>query len=250
MQDATSDKLLDAVYFAATQKRVVEQLEQAKRSVRYARKEFESLKSEKALAPEYQKAYAQMADSIQRTEQAIAETVNESWAQEWEPLAGRAVHHHTPVAPEIVTAVRRTIEEINAAEMRFFTHCKSTMETLRKQDLSGLIDWSTPVQYELSVQLDPGPARAYYDTCGDGEEPLRISLGLYLPLGLEEDEDAYNWNMFEGHPGHPLQADHHGYLVHCIIDHSVIPWQLISHIKEIEVRLEFSTFESVWEKSA
>jgi hypothetical protein len=250
MQDATSDKLLDAVYFAATQKRVVEQLEQAKRSVRYARKEFESLKSEKALAPEYQKAYAQMADSIQRTEQAIAETVNESWAQEWEPLAGRAVHHNTPVAPEIVAAVRRTIEEINAAELRFFGHCKSTLETLRKQDLSGLIDWSTPVQYELSVQLDPGPVRAFYGICGKGEEPLRIPLGLYLPLGLEKDAVPFNWNVFEGHQGHPLQAGHHGYLVHCIIDHSVIPWQLISHIKEIEVRLEFCTFESVWERSA
>lgn len=250
MQDTNFESLLDAVYFAATHKCVIEQLEQAMRSVRYARKEFESLKSEKALAPEYQTAYAQLAESIHRTEQAIAETVNDNWALEWEPVGRSTVHHHTPIAPEIVTAVRRTIEEINAAEMRFFGHCKSTLETLRKQDLSGLIDWSTPVQYELSVQLDPGLARAFYDTCGDGEEPMRISLGLYLPLGLEEDEVTYNWNMFEGHQGHPLQADHHGYLVHCIIDHSVIPWQLISHIKEIEVRLEFCTFESVWEKAA
>lgn len=246
MQDTNFESLLDAVYFSATQGRVVEQLEQAMRSVRHARKEFESLKSEQVLAPEYQMAYAQMAESLRRAEQAIAETVNESSALEWEPVARPTVHHHTPVAPEIITAVRRTIEEINAAEMRFFGHCKSTLETLRKQDLSGLIDWSTPVHYELSVQLDPGPARAFYDTCGDGKEPLRISLGLYMP----KDDVAYSWNMFEGHQGHPLQADHHGYLVHCIIDHSVIPWQLISHIKEIEVRLEFCTFESVWEKSA
>lgn len=53
MQDATFESLLDAVYFAATQGRVIEQLEQAMRSVRHARTEFESLKSEQVLAPEY-----------------------------------------------------------------------------------------------------------------------------------------------------------------------------------------------------
>lgn len=36
MQDATFESLMDAVYFAATQGRVIEQLEQAMRSVRHA----------------------------------------------------------------------------------------------------------------------------------------------------------------------------------------------------------------------
>jgi len=73
-----------------------------------------------------------------------------------------------------------------------------------------------------------------------------MSLGLYSASHLNKDGASYNWNVLDGHEGNPLRGDHHGYLVHCIIDHSVIPLQLISHIKEIEVYLEFRTFESVW----
>ncbi|MDO8263278.1 MAG: hypothetical protein Q7T21_08625 [Gallionella sp.] len=124
------------------------------------------------------------------------------------------------------------------------------MATLREQDRSGLIDWAMPFNYDVTVLLDPGPARAFYETCGDGKEPLRISLGPYLPSLQIQDGVPYNWNSLEGREGNPLRADHHGYLVHCIIDHSMLPWHLIAHIKEIEVLLDFYTFESAWARSS
>ena len=49
MQAPDNIALLDAVYFAAIQRRAVKALRESARSVRYARGEFESLKSEQAL---------------------------------------------------------------------------------------------------------------------------------------------------------------------------------------------------------
>lgn len=237
----------DAVCFAATQERVMKELKTAKWSISSTRTEFESLTTEPVLAPEYRKAYAQMADSLRRTEQAIQLAENENKKlEDWIPMR---TPQATPVSPEDVTAIQRTIEEINAAEIRFVGHCESVIANLREQDGSGLIDWTMPFDYHFTVLLDPCPARAFYETCGDGEEPLRISLGPYSAFNLNhlnKDGATYNWNVLEGREGNPLRADHHGYLVHCIIDHSVIPWELIAHIKEIEVYLKFSTFESAW----
>ena len=243
-----SNDLLDAVYLTATLEHVIQELEAARRSIRYARKEFESLTTEPVLAPEYRKAYAQMADSLRCTEQAIEVAANEN------SKLVDGLHIQTPeaapVSPEAVIVIRRTIEEINAAEVRFVGHCESVIATLREQDGSGLIDWAMPFDYHFTVLLDPGPARAFYETCGDGEEPLRISLGLYSASHLNKNGESFNWNIWEGCDGHPLRADHHGYLVHCIIDHSVIPWELIAHIKEILVHLEFCTFESIWARAS
>lgn len=238
----------DAVYFAATLEHVRAELEAARRSIRYTRTEFESLTTEPVLAPEYRKAYAQMVDALRRAEQAIEVAANENMKlDDW--LHGRTPEA-APVSPEAVIAIQRAIEEINAAEIRFVGHCESVIAKLREQNGSGLVDWAMPFDYHFTVLLDPGPARAFYETCGEGEEPLRIALGLYSASHLNKDDAPYNWNIHEGREGHPLRADHHGYLVHCIIDHSVIPWQLISHIKEIEVHLEFRTIEFVWARSS
>jgi len=43
-----------------------------------------------------------------------------------------------------------------------------------------------------------------------------------------------------------LRDDHHGYLVHCLIDRNHLPWQLLPHIQEIEVELTFNDFETAW----
>lgn len=238
---------VDAVYLAATLERVTKELRTARQSISYARTEFESLTSEPVLPSEYQKAYAQMADSLRRTEQAIQVAENENkkrgnWINTQTP-------EDTPVSPEDVTTIRRTIEEINAAEIRLVGHCESVIANQREQDGSGLIDWTMPFDYHFTELLDPGPARAFYETCGDGEEPLRIDVGPYLSPYLTEKGASHNWNSLEFCEGNPLRTDHHGYLVHCIIDHRVIPWELIAHIKEIEVCLEFSTFESAWIRS-
>ncbi|MDO8263277.1 MAG: hypothetical protein Q7T21_08620 [Gallionella sp.] len=78
MPPSDNTDMLDAVYLAATLEHVIVALEAARRSLRYARTEFESLATEHVLPPEYPKAYAQMADSLRRTEQSIQMAENEN----------------------------------------------------------------------------------------------------------------------------------------------------------------------------
>jgi hypothetical protein len=126
MQPPDNIELLDAVYFAAIQQRAVKALEKASHSVRYARREFESLKTEQALPPEYRKAYEQMADSLLRTEQAVEKAADKNSKLEVLPQKTPIYHHDSPLSPELVNAIRRTIEEINNAEMRLAVWTGST----------------------------------------------------------------------------------------------------------------------------
>jgi hypothetical protein len=248
MQSTENIELLDAVYFAAIQQRAVSVLQEAARSVCYARREFESLKTEQALPLEYRKAYEQMADSLLRTEQAVEKAADKNGKRKAVRRKAPICHHDSPLSPELVNAIRRTIEEINSAELSLVNHCEATIAAMRKRDVSGMIDWTTPVEYHFAVLLDPGPLRVCYETCND-DEPLRIAVGRYSPGMQKKDETPHSWNMFKHHEGHPLQPDHHGYLVHCIYDHSPIRWELIADIREIEVALEFSTTETAWRRS-
>lgn len=248
MQSIENIELLDAVYFAAIQRSAVRVLQQAAHSVRYARREFESLKTEQALPPEYRKAYEKMADSLLRTEQAVEKAADKNSKLKVVTRKAPIYHHDSPLSPEVVNAIRRTIEKINSAELRLVNHCEAAIAVMRKRDISSLIDWTTPVEYHFAVLLDPGPLRACYETC-DHDEPLRIEVGFYSPVRCKEDETPHSWNMFKHDEGHPLQPDHHGYLVHCIYDHTPIHWELMSHIREIEVTLEFSTTETAWKRS-
>lgn len=248
MQPPDNIELLDAVYFDTIRRRAVKALQKSACSIRYAREEFESLKSEQALPPEYRMAYKELADSLLRTEQFVEKTAIRNKKLIVLPRNAPIYHHHAPLSPELVSAIRHTIEEINSAELRLVKHCEAAIAVMREWDVSGMIDWTMPFEYEFAVLLDPGPLRVCYETCDHGE-PLRISVEFYS-YDMEKNDDApYNWNMFKHQEGHPLQQDHHGYLVHCIYDHSRIHWELMSHIREIEVTLEFRTTETAWEKS-
>ena len=248
MQSSENIELLDAVYFAAIQRRAVKALRESAGSVRYARGEFESLKSEQALPPEYRMAYEKMAESLLRTEQSIEKAAIRDSKLRVLPQNAPIYHHDAPLSPELVSVIRRTIEEINSAELRLVNHCEAAIAVMREWDVSGLIDWTMPFEYDFAVVLDPGPLRVCYETCNHGE-PLRISVEFYSPDMQKKGDAPYNWNMFKHQEGHPLQPDHHGDLVHCIYDHRSIHWELMSHIREIEVTLEFSTTETAWKRS-
>jgi hypothetical protein len=127
---------------------------------------------------------------------------------------------------------------------------ESGQKALLEHAEQGLIDWTMPFDYEFFLLLDPGKTRSFYETCADGEEPLRIYLPRYLysPDKLTRRE-KYNWNFFENCKEHPLREEHHGYLVHHILEHAELPWQLLPYIKEIEINLRFNDFEAAWERS-
>jgi hypothetical protein len=63
--------------------------------------------------------------------------------------------------------------------------------------------------------------RAFYGACGECDVPLGICIGPCVAPALREDGKLNDWNIFEFREGHHLQSDHHGYFVHCIIEHGI-----------------------------
>lgn len=254
-KSAAHTEAMDEIYLSTILKRVRNELSSAQLSFQFERADSESLRTQQALPQHYRQIYGQIADSLLRIEKIIEET--QGACREWERerclfrnLDKDSPEPEPPDSPEIVSAARQTIDEINAAEVRLVSHCESEKATLLAHDKSGLVDWSNDIGYDFSMLLDPGPERAFYETCCAGDEPLWIPLGAYSPDFLYEDLKIYNWNSFKFDENHPLQSGHHGYLVHCITDHLHIPWQLISCIKEIQVGLEFTACETVWTRSS
>lgn len=241
--------MLDAVYFSAIQEEIYKELGVARLATRYARTNFESLKSEKLLPVKYREAYEKMAESLRNAEKSI--NLSQAEINELEKSTNTIfLDINEPVSPEVAISIRRIIEEINTIEVQFVRHCELIIANFRKNDDSGLIDWGVGFDYYFTVLLDPGAERDFYEASGDAGDPIKISLGPYSARHLLNYDKLYNWNILEGHEANPLKDDHHGYLVHCIIDHSVIPWQLIGHIKEINVQLELQAFEKFWSRSA
>lgn len=141
------------------------------------------------------------------------------------------------------------IAQINAAEVRLTDVVKSAKRALTDHAEQGLIDWSMPYNCEFTVLFEPGPTRRFYDTCGDDEEPMRFRI---RPPFRDMGDDSCNangttnWNIFQSREDHPLRQGHHGYLVHCLLDHMHLPWRLLPHIREIEVSFTFIDFECAW----
>ena len=92
------------------------------------------------------------------------------------------------------------------------------------------------------------PGGDFTETCADGE-PLEIAVQYPVSLLRREDDDEWDtrdWNICSLWPDCPLIGDHHGYLVHCLLDHNAFPWQALAHIREIGVKVSFNDWETAW----
>ena len=255
MHQPPSADILDALHFRANQRKLKRLLSQEDIELWGPREDFESLQTQERLPSAYRQVYAQWADKLLQMSKSIRQFAMQvdSVRHDVPPFsemvqAAYRANYERPVSPDVLSAIRRTIEEINAVETRLIDSCEAAFAMLHEQEKSDLIDWRIPLEYRFTMQIDPGPERDFYDTCGSGELPLEILIDGYTPEGRLEDGIPYNWNIFTHREGHPLSADFHGYIVHCITDHGVLPWQLIHHIKEIDVELVFNTSEPVWRR--
>ena len=246
MQISPNPAQLDDVLLEATQVRMVKQLKQCLFELQYLRGEFATLAQQPELSANYQLAYGEMCGTLHCAEQGLRKAIAQRPSRQ---LTKPITSFESLTTPQEIAEIRRTIADINRAEIALVNQCASSMALMKSQDKSGLIDWDMSFEYDYAVILETGPARTFYQSCGDGAEPLKISLGKYVPMLNQKDGSPYNWNIFAGHTDHPLKDDHHGYLVHCLTDHGVIPWQMIAHIKAIEVNLEYSTYEKLWERA-
>ncbi len=240
----------DALYLNATLEKLGNVLRKANFEVSYFRKEIESLTSQQELPIAYRQAYGRIVALLATIEQAIGVGESAGLNMKLEILETGRVEWSAPEDAELITAVQETIAEINRAETRLHGVVESARKALLEHADPGLIDWTMRFEYEFSILFDHGPTRRFYETCCDDDEPMRVSLGCYLDsLGKSEDGVMpENWNIFEAFEKHPLNAGHHGYLMHCILEHSQIPWQLLPSIREIEVSVEFRDTEAAWKR--
>lgn len=246
-----SEKILDAVFLQSTHAHLKTVLTDARHNLSYFRREISSLTTEPELPADFRAVYGRIVDLLAAVEEAITTGKDECdaladefhasglwWWQESEP----------PPSSGVAEAAEDAIRQINEAETRLIGVVKSAKAALLGHAEQGLIDWSMPYDCEFSVHLNPGPHRHFYQTCGQGEEPML--LRLHPSRDLSDDpcfnDPVENWNVFEGMEGHPLRNGHHGYLVHCILDHSPMPWQLLPYIQEIVVTFTFRDTETVW----
>jgi len=243
-------KVLDAVFLLATQERLGAVLSDARREASSLRRDICALTTEPELPANFQAAYGRIVSLLAAIENAVTNGKGECDALAEEFLSSdlcRWDHRHPEPSPGLVEAAKETIRKINEAEVRLIGAIKSAKSAQANYAEQGLIDWSMSYDCEFAVVIDPGPSRRFYDTCGEGEEPMLIRLSPPRDPSNESsfNDRGYNWNILAGMEDHPLRHGHHGYLVHCIIDHSPMPWQLLPCIQEIEVKFVFTDCETM-----
>lgn len=236
----TPTAALDAVYFRDARSRVCQVLERARFWLASCREEIAFLTTEQKLPQAYRQAYGKLVALLSSAEM-VCKDDKVMAMEEWIDLAGDDL----PTDTDLVDAAKETIEDINRAEIRLARSLASAHRALAEHAEQGLIDWSAPFDLEIALELDPGPERQFYATCAEGE-PRRVKVGIYTPCMTRNGEEVRNWNMYQFLDGHPLQAGVHGYLAHCILDHSPVPWQLLPRIRAIECTLEFKDCEDIW----
>lgn len=243
---------LDDIYLEVNRNKISEALHNAKFEIEFAREGIKSLKMQPALPVQYRQVYEKIDDLLKcvgdltkSTDLDIAEINSDQEMISERPML---YEDDTLIPPEIIGAIRQTIEEINAVETRLILDCEATKATFEEHDKSGLNFWAMSFEYKFEVLLNSHPARDFYENCCSGEEPIWIPLPEYTPSFLLKEFERHNWNIFKHCTGHPLQSSHHGDLVHSIVDRSPIPWELLHHIKEIRVTLEFKDIETAWER--
>lgn len=242
---------LDALFLRCTQERMTQALRSAHCEISIFIKEIKSLVTEPELPLAYRRAYGNMVTQMSVIEGAIAALKtaikrNTDYSLESRPARSRK-SRDTPVDSDLIRVVQETIEQINSAEKHLVCQLEAVRNTIlqRHGDPS---DLNQPHEWEFDILFDTGPARRCYQTCGLDGDPLRIDVGLYMPEMNLGDDWNYSWNIFEGKIDHPLQKGHHFYLVHCLLDHMGIPWHFLAYIKDINVQISFSDYQTVWER--
>jgi hypothetical protein len=248
--DPIPDKVLDAIHLREICERLRTVLASADRNLSLVRRDIDSLPAEPGLPIEYRDAYRRIVAMLIAAETALKESAEKS-EEMLEALYESGLLRCSEMgsaAPALIDTARRNVEGINAAEIRVRHAIRSAREALLADADLGVVDWTMPFEVTFTVLLRPSPLRRFYETCAD-DEPLEITVQYLLNLWRHDEDhesETTNWNICSIWPDCPLIGDHHGYLVHCLLDHNGFPWQALAHIREIGVKVSFNDWETAW----
>ncbi len=248
--DPIPDGVLDALHLREICERLRTALASAGRKLSFVREDIASLPDEPGLPTKVRDAYRRIVALLIAAENALKDSAEDSWKlhEDFSESGILQCPGMEPAEPALIAAAKRNVESINAAEMRVRRAVRSAQEALLARADLEVVDWTMPFEVTFTALLRPGPRRRFYETCADGE-PLEISVQYPVSLVQRDDDaewDARDWNICGLWPDCPLIGDHHGYLVHCLLDHNGFPWQALAHIREIGVKVSFSDWENAW----
>lgn len=142
------------------------------------------------------------------------------------------------LAPETLAAIRAMVERLNRFEEELGRLIQRLGERLIT--LPALpVRWDSCCEFKVHVAFKPVAGRACYQT----DDPLELRLVPDLSEDYFPDESRYglgdgqNHNMFQYQETHPLHGDHHGYLVHCLLEHAHLPLALLPMIENVWVEV-------------
>jgi hypothetical protein len=242
------DRVLDAIHLREICERLRIVLASADRELSLIRRDIDSLPAEPGLPPEYRDAYRRIVALLIAAENALKESAekSENLQEAFYDFGILRCSEMSSAPPALIATARRNVESINAAEIRIRHAIRSAREALLAHADLAVVDWTMPFEVTFTVLLRPSPRRQFYETCAD-DEPLEITVQYPLSLWRRDDEsDTTDWNICSIWPDCPLIGDHHGYLVHCLLDHNAFPWQALAHIREIGVKVSFNDWETAW----
>lgn len=245
-------KLLDVIFLQEMYEEVEATLGSARREVSNLVHGISALSRAYELSDDLRSVYREIEALLNTVENAISYGKERAFELRTE-FSSEGLTNYDKVEPgeseNSVVCAKSVIEQINSAERRIVSDVRSASTALLKHANTGLFDWSAPFDCEFSVLFEVSPLRQCYDFCLEGDEPMRLRIRPQfsnVASDLKATQAEYNWNIFNGDDSHPLRSDHHGYLVHCLFDHSHFPWQVVRYIREIEVKLTFCDFETAW----
>jgi hypothetical protein len=244
-------KMLDVIFLRESFEQVDAALASAKREIANLVEGISALHHESGLPGDVKSAYGQIEALLNTVDNAISDGREQAFRLSVKFNSDGLycfADDEFALTTGSVDRVKVVIEEINDAERRIIEVVNSARSALLSHANQGLFDWTMPLYCEFSLLFETPSDRLVYDSCFDGE-PMRIQIKprfRQFSKDLNSARSEYNWNIFEGDEHHPLRDGHHGYLVHCLFDHNHLPWQMLQYLRELEVSLTFSDFQTAW----
>lgn len=239
---------MDRAYLAGIGRQLLRELRRFKGRTQSMIGDIRELSRQESLGPRYCEAYQQMEsvvgslfDQLEIAAQNRKEFFTYDNALE---LVSAPSLEEIHFSDRWIEAARQVISEINAAELKMVSQLKKAKTALIRGASDGIFNWKYDGTVGIALILRTHPSRHFYGRYDDQFEELAIPLDWYgyVPTSV----DVPSWNPFIDAENHPLKTVHMEYLAHCIVDRMDFPWQLLPLLKEVEVKLDFSDHETLW----